>query len=132
MAHARVGEELDHVFAAWKLRFDPAFQNPKVFVVVDRVDLDDQIFEVFMNCGGKNVERVTSRENLAKRIESGAAGIYITTMQKFDELPKGVVDSGEFTSVLIDEAHRTGYGDYGIHLRSVLPNAFYSHSLVRR
>ena len=118
------GKSLTMFFAAWKLRFDPAFQNPKVFVVVDRVDLDDQIFEVFMNCGGKNVERVTSRENLAKRIESGAAGIYITTMQKFDELPKGVVDSGEFTSVLIDEAHRTGYGDYGIHLRSVLPNAF--------
>ncbi|MEX2437862.1 MAG: type I restriction endonuclease, partial [Candidatus Babeliales bacterium] len=38
------GKTLTMYFTAWKLRFNKELANPKVFILVDRVDLDDQIF----------------------------------------------------------------------------------------
>ncbi|MEK7173137.1 MAG: type I restriction endonuclease, partial [Patescibacteria group bacterium] len=58
------GKTLTMFFTAWKLRFNKLLANPKVFILVDRVDLDDQLFETFINAGGKNVERVVSRKDL--------------------------------------------------------------------
>ena len=39
------GKTFTMFFTAWKLRFHKLLNNPKVFILVDRVDLDDQIFE---------------------------------------------------------------------------------------
>ena len=49
------GKTLTMYFTAWKLRFNKQLANPKVFILVDRVDLDDQIFETFTNAGGKTL-----------------------------------------------------------------------------
>lgn len=49
------GKSLTMYFTAWKLRYHPELKNPKIFVLVDRIDLDDQIYETFLNCGGQNV-----------------------------------------------------------------------------
>ena len=117
------GKSLTMFFAAWKLRFDKQLENPKIFVLVDRVDLDDQIYETFINCGGQNVERVTSREELLKVINSPQAGIFISTIHKFDDNLKDIQNAAHNIVVLIDEAHRTQYGDLGIYLRHALPNA---------
>ena len=46
------GKSLTMYFAAWKLRYNKELKNPKVFVLVDRIDLDDQIYDTFVNCGG--------------------------------------------------------------------------------
>ena len=67
-------------FTAWKLRFDNSLQNPKVFVLVDRIDLDNQIYDSFINAGGKNVIRVTSQRDLAKKITNDERGIFISTI----------------------------------------------------
>ncbi len=121
------GKSLTMFFTAWKLRYgqykNRALANPKVLVLVDRVDLDDQIFEVFMNCGGKNVVDVKSREHLLDVVNSNDAGIFISTMQKFDENVRNVKNEAKNIAILIDEAHRTQYGDMGIYLRNALPNA---------
>ncbi|MFA6251454.1 MAG: type I restriction endonuclease subunit R [Candidatus Paceibacterota bacterium] len=117
------GKSLTMFFTAWKLRYEKLLENPKIFVLVDRVDLDDQIFETFINCGGENVERVTSREELLKVIESKEAGIFVSTVHKFDENVKDIKNEASNIIVLIDEAHRTQYGSLGIYLRSSLPNA---------
>ena len=50
------------------------------------------------------------------------AGVFITTIQKFRELGE-IKDERGNVVVLIDEAHRTEYGDYQMELRAVLPNA---------
>src|SRR5690606_23030946 len=63
------GKTLTMYFTAWKLRFNKGLKNPKVFVLVDRIDLDDQLYETFVNCGGKNVIRVTSRKDLEEKIQ---------------------------------------------------------------
>ncbi|MEI6843016.1 MAG: type I restriction endonuclease subunit R [bacterium] len=119
------GKSLTMFFTAWKLRFDKALKNPKIFILVDRIDLDDQIYETFVNCGGKNVVRVDSRQDLEKKIKSSERGIFISTIQKFSELGNTTENLDENIIVLSDEAHRDNEGVSAINLRSSLKNAFF-------
>lgn len=119
------GKTLTMYFTAWKLRFNKALANPKVFILVDRVDLDDQIFETFINCGGKNVERAISRKDLEDKIQIPTSGIYITTIQKFSELGSAVENLNENVIILADEAHRGNEGISGINMRNAFKKAFF-------
>jgi len=119
------GKSLTMFFTAWKLRYNKVLKNPKVFVLVDRIDLDDQIYETFVNCGGKNVIRVESRIDLEKKIKSPERGIFISTIQKFSELGDSVKSLDENVIVLSDEAHRDNEGVSAINLRSAMSEAFF-------
>lgn len=119
------GKSITMFYTAWKLRFEPRLKNPKVFILVDRIDLDDQIFETFINCGGKNVIRATSRRDLEQKIKSPERGIFISTIQKFNELGKEVENLDDNLIVLSDEAHRDNEGIAAIKLRSTMKNAFF-------
>jgi len=119
------GKTLTMFFTAWKLRFNKLLANPKVFILVDRVDLDNQIFEIFTNAGGKNVIRVTSRKDLEEKIQSPEKGIFITTIQKFSELGDKVQNLDENVIILSDEAHRGDEGVSGINMRSAFKKAFF-------
>ena len=119
------GKSLTMFFTAWKLRFSKRLKNPKIFILVDRIDLDDQIFETFINCGGKNVVRITSRNDLEKKIKSPERGIFISTIQKFSELGNEVENLDENIIVLSDEAHRDNEGISAINLRSAMKNAYF-------
>lgn len=119
------GKSLTMFFTAWKLRFDESLKNPKVFVLVDRIDLDDQIYDTFVNAGGENVIRVTSRYDLEKKITNDDRGIFISTIEKFNELPLNLENPNENIIVLSDEAHRTNEGVAGIKLRDSMRKAFF-------
>jgi type I restriction enzyme R subunit len=119
------GKTLTMFFAAWKLRFHKALNNPKVFILVDRVDLDDQIFETFTNAGGKNIVRIVSRKDLEAKIQSPERGIFITTIQKFAELGDEVENLDENVIILSDEAHRGDEGVSGINMRHAFKKAFF-------
>ena len=119
------GKTLTMFFTAWKLRFNKALDNPKVFILVDRVDLDDQIFETFTNAGGRNIIRVTSRKDLEEKIKSPERGIFITTIQKFSELGNEVENLDENVIILSDEAHRGDEGVSGINMRNAFKKAFF-------
>ena len=93
--------------------------------MVDRIDLDDQIYDVFVNCGGKNVTRITSRRDLQNKILNNERGIFISTIEKFNELPIGLDNPNENIIVLSDEAHRTNEGIAGIKLRDSMKKAFF-------
>lgn len=118
------GKSLTMFFSAWKLRFDENLKNPKVFILVDRIDLDDQIYDTFINCGGQNVIRIESRKDLEKKIKSSERGIFISTIQKFSELGD-VKNLDENIIVLSDEAHRDNEGVSAINLRDTMKNAFF-------
>jgi type I restriction enzyme R subunit len=119
------GKTLTMYFTAWKLRFNKQLANPKVFILVDRVDLDQQIFDTFTNAGGKNIIRVTSRKDLEEKIKSPEKGIFITTIQKFSELGDKIENLDENVIILSDEAHRGDEGVSGINMRNAFKKAFF-------
>ena len=80
------GKTLTMYFTAWKLRFNKQLANPKIFILVDRVDLDDQIFETFTNAGGKNIIRVTSRKDLEEKIQSPEKAYLLRRFKSFRNL----------------------------------------------
>ena len=116
------GKSLTMLYTAYKLRKTDALNDPTIFIVVDRKDLKDQMSDTFFDCEFPNARIVLSIGDLISIIKDKPAGVFITTVQKFSELGN-VMDDRDNVIVLIDEAHRTEYGDYQMELRAVLPNA---------
>ena len=116
------GKSLTMLYTAYKLRRAAELNDPTIYLVVDRKDLKDQIGDTFLDCEFPNVRPVMSVGDLKSIIKNKPAGVYITTIQKFNELGK-IADNRNNVIVLIDEAHRTEYGEYQMELRAVLPNA---------
>lgn len=116
------GKSLTMLYTAYKLRKAEELNDPTIFIVVDRKDLKEQIDGTFMDCVFPNARQVMSVGDLKSIIKDKPAGVFITTIQKFNELGS-IIDERDNVIVLIDEAHRTEYGDYQIELRAVLPNA---------
>ena len=117
------GKSLLMVFAAQKLRLQPALQNPTVLIVVDRIDLDAQISATFHASDIPNLVKAESRAELEQLLRQDTRKIIITTIHKFGEA-EGVLNERSNVIVLVDEAHRTQEGDLGIKMRAALPNAF--------
>ena len=118
------GKTLTMFFTAWKLRYDPELKNPKVFILIDRIDLDDQVFEEFDAWGGQNLIRVDSRKDLEKKIKGADRGIFISTIQKFSELEEIENIEGNVI-VLCDEAHRDNEGVSAIKMRNAFKDAYF-------
>lgn len=117
------GKSLLMLFAARKLRLDPALKNPTVMIVVDRVDLDTQISSTFYAADTPNLVKADSRSELERLLEQDVRKIIITTIFKFGEA-EGVLNDRSNVVALVDEAHRTQEGDLGRKMREALPNAF--------
>ena len=116
------GKSLTMLYTAYKLRKVEELNDPTIFIVVDRKDLKDQIGDTFLDCVFPNARQVMSVGDLKSIIMNQPAGVFITTIQKFNELGS-IIDERDNVIVLIDEAHRTEYGDYQMELRAVFPNA---------
>ena len=112
------GKSLTMLYTAYKLRKTEALADPTVFIVVDRKDLKDQMGDTFFDCEFPNARIVLSVGDLKSILRDKPAGVFITTIQKFRELGE-IKDERGNVVVLIDEAHRTEYGDYQMELRAV-------------
>lgn len=117
------GKSLLMVFAAQKLRMQPALGNPAVLIVVDRVDLDAQISGTFHASDVPNLVKGETRADLMRLLQQDTRKIIITTIFRFGEAD-GVLNDRSNIIVLVDEAHRTQEGDLGLKMRAALPNAF--------
>jgi len=111
------------VFAAQKLRLQPALRNPAVLIVVDRIDLDSQISATFHASDIPNLVKAESRDDLERMLRQDTRKIIITTIFKFGEA-EGTLNERDNIIVMVDEAHRTQEGDLGMKMRAALPNAF--------
>jgi type I restriction enzyme R subunit len=120
------GKSLTMVMLAKALAFHPAIPNPRVVIVTDRVDLDDQIWRTFGACG-KTAEKASTGEHLVRLITEGKAGVITTIINKFHTVrgKYGVKDPNPNIFVLVDESHRTNYGTIAAQMRRVFPNACY-------
>ena len=119
------GKSKTMIFTAMMLRTVEKLRNPKVFVVVDRIDLNDQIKDDFISSGAKNVKNIDSKEELLSQIKSDERGIFITTIQKAADLPNRILNESNDIVVLIDEAHREYSGKAAIKLKKAMNNGFY-------
>jgi type I restriction enzyme R subunit len=115
------GKSLTMLFAARKLK-NVGLRNPTIFIIIDRRDLDDQINETFTACRFAGVEPVASRAKLQELLRADTRGVIITTVQKFEREMAGLAGRNNVIA-LVDEAHRTQEGLYGIRMRAALPKA---------
>lgn len=122
------------------------FRSPTVIILVDREDLSNQTSQLFVNSKRylktENVKTIGSRAELKQELSTNqSGGVYITTIQKFEE---GIGLLSDRTNIICisDEAHRTQtnvggklkYTDKGVetsygfakYLRDSFPNATYA------
>ena len=123
------GKSLTMLWLATKLRREPRLNNPTIVVATDRKQLDDQISRTFERCSFPAPEQANSGRDLRRLLTSSTGRTVTTTIQKFEEVlaaPEGELDTlnpAENIVVMVDEAHRTQYGQLGAKLSRALPNA---------
>ncbi len=120
------GKSLTMVMLAKALALHPAIANPRVVIVTDRIDLDNQIWRTFEACGKSAVQAATG-EHLVRLITEGKASVVTTIINKFQTVRSkhGVKDESPNIFVLVDESHRSNYGAIAAQMRRVFPNACY-------
>ena len=119
------GKSLMMVMLAKALALHPNIQNPRIVLVTDRIDLDDQIWKTFNACG-KKAEKAQSGRHLVELVQSGKVDIITTVINKFEAAAKEKVrDHNPNIFVLVDEGHRSQYGTIHAKMRQVFKKACY-------
>ncbi|MEM4140535.1 MAG: HsdR family type I site-specific deoxyribonuclease, partial [Nitrososphaeria archaeon] len=136
------GKTLTMIFAANKLYHHPLLENPTIFFVVDREELQEQLYTEFAALDITKPEKIESIEMLKQVIRHddyrGKRGIFITLVHKFrpEELQEVQKELESLSSLretirtrrnvilFIDEAHRTQYGILAAQMKEILKNSF--------
>ena len=118
------GKTFTMITIAKKVIEEPAFENPTVLTLVDRNELETQLFGNLAACGMGHVEVANSKRRLRELLASDQRGLIVSMIHKFDDIPAAINTRSNFF-VLVDEAHRTTGGDLGNYLMGALPNATY-------
>lgn len=120
------GKSLTMVMMARTLALDEDIKNPRIVLVTDRVDLDQQLSNTFAACGLKPNSANSGRE-LLKLIGENKSSIITTLIHKFDKAlnVRDFRDESSDIFILVDESHRTNFGSLAAQMRKMLPNACY-------
>lgn len=116
------GKTYTMIVSARMILDDPKFENPTLIMVVDRNELESQMFQNLSSIGFGNIVVAETKTHLNQLLREDHRGLIVTTIQKFD---------GMFTDislrknifVFIDEAHRTTNNKLGNFMMGALPNA---------
>ena len=123
------GKSLTMLWLATKIRREPRLTGATIVVVTDRIQLDRQIANTFERCGFPGPEQATASRDLRRLLTTGAGRTVMTTIQKFEEALAtpderlDVLNPSEDVVVMVDEAHRSQYGELGALMSRALPNA---------
>jgi type I restriction enzyme R subunit len=119
------GKSLAMVLLGKALALDEGIRNPRIVLVTDRVDLDEQIWKTFHHCGKEPVMAKTGR-HLQELLADENVTVITTVLDKF----RAAANSNEIFKnesrdifVLVDESHRSQYGEANIKMQKALPNA---------
>lgn len=120
------GKSITMVMLAKTLALCPAISNPRIVIVTDRIDLDDQIWNTFRHCG-MEPEKAKTGAHLLEILDRNKKTIITAVLDKFEAGVKkrSVEVSSENIFVLVDESHRSHYGSAHAMMKKVLPNACY-------
>ena len=137
------GKTLTMIFAANKLYYARELENPTIFFIVDRIELEEQLYKEFTSLDIVEPETIGSIRELKKVLSHddyrGKRGIFITLIHKFrhqelkdlqeelEEISRGkeTIMSRRNVIAFIDEGHRTQYGLLAAQMKSILKNAFF-------
>ncbi|MEW6715787.1 MAG: HsdR family type I site-specific deoxyribonuclease, partial [Nitrospirota bacterium] len=132
------GKTLEMIFAAYKLYHHRILENPSVFLIVDRTELEEQLGREFNALDITKPDVISSIHGLRQVLKhdgyKGKRGIMITLIHKFRPEELAEVD-GEMKNLsltqetlttrrnviaFVDEGHRTQYGDLAAQMKSIL------------
>jgi type I restriction enzyme R subunit len=137
------GKTLTMIFAANKLWTLNIPENPTIFYIVDRIELEEQLRNEYeaLETTLPNLERIESIKELLETLKLGKRGVFLTLIHKFrpeeiktliEELERLSASTEEETILtrkniiaFIDEGHRTQYGLLAAAMRCALKNAFF-------
>lgn len=119
------GKSLTMVMLARALAMEAGIPNPRVVLVTDRTDLDEQLSTTFRNAGLDPVQ-ATSGRHLVESVLRGR-GLVSSTLQKFHAAlgVRDLRDESPDVFLLVDESHRSQSGEMHTRLKRVFPNACY-------
>lgn len=135
------GKTLTMIFAANKLYCHPLLENPTIFFIVDREELQEQLSQEFNALDITKPETIDTiqalRQILRHDENRGKRGIFITLIHKFrpEELTqlqneldalsqnRETIQTRKNVILFIDEAHRTQYGILAAQMKQILKNA---------
>ncbi len=120
------GKSLTMVMLAQAIAMDKNILNPKIILVTDRTDLDNQITETFRKCGIP-VLNASTGSKLVEHLQSKSDSVITTIINKFETAVRKLREPLESPNifVLVDEGHRTQHGTFNIEMQKALPNACY-------
>ncbi|AGY57549.1 type I restriction endonuclease subunit R [Gloeobacter kilaueensis] len=110
--------------AAQLLRDVPGTEKATVLMLVDRNELETQLFKNISAYGIGAVKVAQNKNDLKQILASDHRGLVVSMIHKFDDIP-AAINPRTGVVVLVDEAHRTTGGDLGNYLMAALPNATY-------
>jgi type I restriction enzyme R subunit len=136
------GKSYEMACLAGMLATSKALKNPTIVVVTDRNDLDQQLYETFIDAKAllrQEPKKAESRQEIRTLLDNPGGGVFFTTIQKFaiddEEVSFPALTERRNVFVFTDEAHRSQYGfsarisgdkfkvGYAQHMRDALPQA---------
>ena len=120
------GKSITMVFITKKIMADKNIKNPQIVVVTDRIDLDKQIHKTF-NKIGLEAARASTGENLVHLIQDEKIRVITTVVNKFETVAnkENLVINSPNTYILVDEGHRTQYGEINRRMQEVFKSSVY-------
>jgi type I restriction enzyme R subunit len=118
------GKTYTMILSAQKILENPIFENPTVIMLVDRNELETQLFGNLSSVGFEEINIAKSKKHLRELLKNDTRGLIVSMIHKFEGMPENI-NTRKNIFVLIDEAHRTTGGDLGNYLMGALPNATY-------
>ena len=134
------GKTLTMIFAAHKLYFEEKLNNPSIFFIIDRRDLEEQLNielgSLGLNFSFEKIERVKKlKEIIAYDNFRGKRGVFLTLIHKFqpgekflpEDLKNGidVIANRKNIICFLDEVHRSQYGLLAAQMKDVLKSAYF-------
>ena len=122
------GKTLTMITIANQLLRTTEEEKPLVLMLIDRIELEQQLYRNLEGYGITSYEKVGSREELEQVLLRDQRGLVVCMIHKFGDLTidkEKVKQHNRKVIVLIDEAHRSTGGAMGTELMAVLPNAYY-------
>ncbi|MCE7053898.1 HsdR family type I site-specific deoxyribonuclease [Algoriphagus sp. AGSA1] len=141
------GKSLTMVMLAQLIATHPKIKNPKIILVTDRIDLDDQITETFKKCQipvenadkgaskiiakklrGENLsdnelEKLKDDKSLLNLLSTPGDSVITTLIHKFEAAVNASISPFDSPDIfiLVDEGHRSQYGTFNIKMQKVFP-----------